>query len=119
MALLISGLVLFPSEENFVDLTVVNVFLVVKVEDEEPTSAILDDVYYTHHLHHKNNGGMMCCENLLNMCFISRISKDMSGVWIMNGYEWSRYLVSLSSIISYGILRSSTEKVLPLVLGIF
>lgn len=57
MAFLISGLVLFHSEENFVDLTIVNMFLAVEVED--PTPTLLTYVYYTIHLCHEKSGGMM------------------------------------------------------------
>lgn len=49
MVLLIFRLILFPSKENFVNVTAVNVFLVVKIRDEGPTLALLADVYYTIH----------------------------------------------------------------------
>lgn len=52
MMLLIFGLILFPSEENFVDLIAVNIFLAVKIGDEDPTPALLADVYYTLHQRH-------------------------------------------------------------------
>ncbi|KAI5396855.1 hypothetical protein KIW84_062906 [Lathyrus oleraceus] len=52
MVLLIFGLILFPSEEFFLDLIAVNVFLAVKIGDEDPTSALLADVYYTLHQRH-------------------------------------------------------------------
>lgn len=58
MALLIFGLVLFPSQEDFLDLATLNVFLVVKVKYKDPTPALLADVHYTLYLRHLNEGGI-------------------------------------------------------------
>lgn len=41
MILLISGLILFPSEENFMDYAAISVFLFVKVRNEDSTPALL------------------------------------------------------------------------------
>lgn len=57
--LLIFRLILFPSEENFVDLTAVNVFLAVQVRDEDRTPSLLVDVYYTIHQRHAKKGCMI------------------------------------------------------------
>lgn len=72
MVLLIFGLILFPSEENFLDLIAVNVFLAVKIGDEDPTHALLEDVYYTFHQRYVKKGGYnaMLCSSALQMVYL-------------------------------------------------
>lgn len=94
---LIFGLILFPSEENFMDYTTINVLLAVKVGDEDPTSALLADVYYTFHQRHAKHVGMMlCCAPLLHKWFIFHLAKDMTTIEVMSVHKWAQYLVSLT-----------------------
>lgn len=96
MAILIYEFILLPSEEYFVDLVVVSVFLAIKVEDEDLIPSLLTDVNYTILLHHEKRGDvMLCCAPFLYKWFISHISKDISSVGNMNGYKWYQYLVAL------------------------
>ena len=41
---LIFGIVLFPTKEDFVDYATINIFLAIKVGDEDPIPALLADV---------------------------------------------------------------------------
>ncbi|KAI5389996.1 hypothetical protein KIW84_075350 [Lathyrus oleraceus] len=54
---LIFGLILFPTEEDFMDYAAINLFLAVKVGDEDPILALLTDVYHNLHQRHIKKGG--------------------------------------------------------------
>ncbi|KAI5401757.1 hypothetical protein KIW84_066285 [Lathyrus oleraceus] len=56
MILLIFGLVLFPTEEEFMDYASINMFVAVKVRDEDLILALLADVYDTLHQRHRKKG---------------------------------------------------------------
>lgn len=86
-----------PTEKDYVDYTDINLFLAVKVRDEDLAPALLADVYYTLHQRHTNRGCMMmCCALLLYKWFISHLSKDITTIEGMNGHKWAQYLVSLN-----------------------
>jgi hypothetical protein len=44
LALLIYGIVLFPNIPDFIDLYALNIFLAVKIDDENPVPTLLADV---------------------------------------------------------------------------
>ncbi|GAU51825.1 hypothetical protein TSUD_416110 [Trifolium subterraneum] len=97
LALLIYGLVLFPSTENFIDFTAISVFWGVLTKNQDPIPALLADVYYTLHMRHKGEGRqIICCLPLLYQWFMSHMCKDQSQMNRMNGYEWSQLLASLT-----------------------
>ncbi|KAI5394975.1 hypothetical protein KIW84_061545 [Lathyrus oleraceus] len=54
--LIIFGLVVFPTKEDFVDYAIINLFLVVKVRDEDPIPALLADVYHSLRKKHTKKG---------------------------------------------------------------
>ncbi|KAI5414045.1 hypothetical protein KIW84_058257 [Lathyrus oleraceus] len=58
MILLTFGLILVPTEKDFVDYTTTNLFLAVKVGDEDLVPALLADVYYTLYQRHINSGAL-------------------------------------------------------------
>jgi hypothetical protein len=79
IALLVYGLILFPSTENFVDFATISVFLDVLKKDKDPVLALLANVYYTLHMRHEKRGdNIICCFLLLNRWFISHMCKDQS-----------------------------------------
>lgn len=59
MILLTFGLILVLIENNFVDYTAINLFLIVKVGDEDHVPALLVDVYHTLYQRHTKRGGML------------------------------------------------------------
>ncbi|WJX34038.1 hypothetical protein P8452_22188 [Trifolium repens] len=96
-ALLVYGLVLFPSFENFVDFSAISVFRAVLTKDKDPVPALLADVYYALHMRHDKQGGnIICCFPLLYCWFASHLCKDQSQLKKMDRYEWSQFLASLT-----------------------
>ncbi|WJX77329.1 hypothetical protein P8452_60649 [Trifolium repens] len=97
LALLVYGLVLFPSSENFVDFSAISVFWAVLSKDKDPVPALLADVYYALHMRHDKQGGnIICCFPLLYCWFASHLCKDQSQLKKMDRYEWSQFLASLT-----------------------
>ncbi|KEH33891.1 hypothetical protein MTR_3g053450 [Medicago truncatula] len=79
LSLLVYGLVLYPSTENFVDFAAISVFWAVLKKDKDLVPALLANVYYTPHIHHEKRGGnIICCFPLLYRWFISHMCKDQS-----------------------------------------
>lgn len=56
MILLTFILILVPIEKDFMDYTTINLFLAVKVGDEDHVPALLADVYYTLYQRHTKRG---------------------------------------------------------------
>ncbi|WJX13363.1 hypothetical protein P8452_03758 [Trifolium repens] len=97
LALLVYGLVLFPSSENFVDFSAISVFWAVLTKDKDPVPALLADVYYALHMcHDKQGGNIICCFPLLYCWFESHLCKDQSQLKKMDRYEWSQFLASFT-----------------------
>ncbi|WJX45870.1 hypothetical protein P8452_32719 [Trifolium repens] len=97
LALLVYGLVLFPSSENFVDFSAISVFWAVLTKDKDPVPALLADVYYALHVRHDKQGGnIICCFPLLYCWFTSHLCKDQFELKKMDRYEWSQFLASLT-----------------------
>ncbi|XP_058733284.1 uncharacterized protein LOC131604885 [Vicia villosa] len=93
LALLIYGIVLFPNEEDFVDLPVVGVFL---AKTAVPT--LLADVYY--HLnvrHEKKKGIVLCCAPLLYIWLREHMPRQGEWIEILNNLKWSQKLASLTA----------------------
>ncbi|RDY02240.1 hypothetical protein CR513_14332, partial [Mucuna pruriens] len=64
--LLIYGIILFPHLEDYIDLTVVEVFLAKKKRGENPTMAILANTYYTlNYCCERREGSLRYCMHLL------------------------------------------------------
>jgi len=45
LALVLYGVMIFPSIDNFVDLSAINIFIAYKINAENPITTILADVY--------------------------------------------------------------------------
>lgn len=97
MILLIFGLVLFPSEGDSIDLASMNIFLDVKVKDEDSAPTLHTNICYTIYLHHLKKWGMMlCCALLLQKRIFSHLPKDVSTTRNLSKHELAQYLVSLT-----------------------
>lgn len=88
MILIIFGLVLFHTEEDFMDYAVINLFLAIKVGDPDHVPALLADVYHTlHQRYTKKVGMMLCCAPLLYKWLISHLARDMIVIERMSGHK--------------------------------
>lgn len=66
LALLIYGLVFFPTFKGFIDSTIICIFWVVWKDKESPGPPLLDDIFHTIHFHHeKRSGSLLCCLPLI------------------------------------------------------
>lgn len=66
MILLTFILILVPTKKDFVDYIAINLFLPIKIGDEDHVPALLVDIYYTFYQRHTKRGDMMmCCSPLL------------------------------------------------------
>jgi hypothetical protein len=95
LALLIFGIVMFPSgEEEFVEEYAVNVF----VSRKNPVPALVADVLYHLHIRHeKKRGVVLCCTPLLYSWFLSHLSTR--GPWydVLKDLSWAQTLACLTS----------------------
>lgn len=95
--LLTFKLILVRTEKDFVDYTDINLFLAVKIGNEDHIPALLDDLYHTLYQRHTNRGGMLiCCAPLFYKWLISHISQEITIIEEMSGHKWAQYLVSLT-----------------------
>ncbi|XP_050919140.1 uncharacterized protein LOC127136646 [Lathyrus oleraceus] len=91
-SLLIYGIVLFPSMEDFVDLAFIHIFL-----SKNSVPMLLADTYYSIHVRiHKKKVIIMCCVHLLYRWFISHLPNK--GPFVENKYnlKWSQRIMSLT-----------------------
>lgn len=89
-ALLIYGIVLFPSMEDFVDLASIHIFL---SKNKVPT--LFADTYYSIHMRtHKKKGIVVCCMPLLYRWFISHLPNKGSSVENKDNLKWSQRIMS-------------------------
>lgn len=66
LALMIYGVVLFPSVDDMVSLAAIGVFINYKCERQNPVHAVLADVFYTLNVCRKKTGKrMLCCLSVL------------------------------------------------------
>lgn len=59
LALLIFGLIIFPSLYNSIDSTAISMFWVAKVHERNMAPVLLVDVYHTRYIPHDNGKGLM------------------------------------------------------------
>jgi hypothetical protein len=98
LALLIYGLVLFPTHEGFIDSAAISIFWVVWKDKQSLVPPLLADTFHTLHTRHqKKNGMLICCLPLLYNWLISYVFKPDAHISEMSNGEWTRTLVSLSS----------------------
>ncbi|XP_050895220.1 uncharacterized protein LOC127101822 [Lathyrus oleraceus] len=69
LALLIYGIMLFPNIDDFLDVNIVQIFLI-----GNPVPTLLGDTYhYIHHNTKKGGGTILCCASLVYKWFISHL----------------------------------------------
>ncbi|XP_050884692.1 uncharacterized protein LOC127087816 [Lathyrus oleraceus] len=92
LTLLIYGLFLFPNVDNFVDINVIKIFLIVN-----PIPTLLADTYHSIHLKNSYSGWMIiCCVPLLYKWLISHLSRSTSFWDLKDGILWSQKIMSLT-----------------------
>ncbi|XP_050914929.1 uncharacterized protein LOC127129857 [Lathyrus oleraceus] len=98
-ALLIYGLFLFPSFDDFVALDAIKIFL---IGNSVPT--LLADAYHSVHMRNSYSGGMITgCVPMLYKWFISHLPRSHAFWDLKNGLLWSQKIITLthSDIVRY------------------
>src|SRR4030066_1726855 len=113
LALLVYGLVLFPSFENFIDTAAVSVFWAVFKKGRNPAPALLADVYYgVHMLHLRGKGSIILCFPLLYRWFTDLLPDSLQWKQMEKG-GWPPLLASITSdSISWKPARISEEVII-------
>lgn len=94
---MIYGVVLLEYMDDFIDLTIINIFL-----SKNPVPTILANVYYYHHVRHEKKKGMiMCCVPFLYTWVMSHMPRD--GPFIEEYIRWPHKLASLSTDYAFWI----------------
>lgn len=97
LALLIYGIVIFPSIENFIDLAAIDVLFAYRYGGKNPAGAVLADTYHTLTLRReKKRGTILCCLAVLYIWFTSRLFKGRNWVEFKSNKIWAQYLVNLN-----------------------
>ncbi|XP_050877288.1 uncharacterized protein LOC127081040 [Lathyrus oleraceus] len=98
LALLIYGLLLFPTHEGFIDSVAISVFWAVWKDKQSLVPPLLAGTFRNlNTLHQKKNGMLICCLPLLYNWLISYVFKPNAHISEMSNGDWARTLVSLSS----------------------
>ncbi|XP_050919747.1 uncharacterized protein LOC127137319 [Lathyrus oleraceus] len=92
-ALLICGLVLFPSVKGFVDKTSINIFI-----SQNPVPTLLVYVLFSFHWRNMKKGGTIsCCIPLLQNWIMSHLLKKGPFIDNVGNLKWSQRLMSLDA----------------------
>ncbi|KAI5409559.1 hypothetical protein KIW84_055110 [Lathyrus oleraceus] len=76
--LIMLGIILFPNVVNFVDVSAINIFWVVKNLEVDLVPTLLVDVYYTMRIfHNREKGSLRCCIPLSYQWFSSHLYKNI------------------------------------------
>ncbi|XP_050909456.1 uncharacterized protein LOC127123263 [Lathyrus oleraceus] len=89
---LLYGIVLFPSMEDFVDLTSIHIFL-----SKNLVPTLLADTYYSIHVRTQKKGIIVCCVPLLYKWFISHLSNNGPFIENKDNLKWSQRIMSLNA----------------------
>ncbi|KAI5445180.1 hypothetical protein KIW84_013436 [Lathyrus oleraceus] len=92
LAIMIYGIILFPSMPNFVDYAAVTIFL-----GGNPFPTLLADTYYAIHSRHGKGGAIRCCLPLLLRWFMSLLSVSGPFVDAQSTHKWTQRVMSLTS----------------------
>ncbi|XP_058784455.1 uncharacterized protein LOC131659259 [Vicia villosa] len=92
LAVMIYGLVLFPNIPNFVDLTIVCLFM-----DQNPVPTLLGDTYYTIHSRYGKKGSVGGCLPLLYEWFTSHLPKIGPFVTMKDSQKWPQRIMGLTA----------------------
>jgi len=77
LALILYGIMIFPSIDNFVDLSAINVCIAYKINAENPVTTILADVYGNLNMRYEfKKKKLSCCLPVLYKWFTSHISPN-------------------------------------------
>lgn len=91
-SLLIYGIVLFASIEDFVDRASIHIFL-----SKNSVPMLLADTYYSIHVrNHKKKGTIVCCAPLLYRWFISHLPNKGPFIENKDNLKWSQRIMSLT-----------------------
>ncbi|KAI5442386.1 hypothetical protein KIW84_011453 [Lathyrus oleraceus] len=92
LAIMIYGIVLFPSMPNFVDYAAIIIFL-----GGNPVPTLLADTYYAIHSRHGKGGAIRCCLPLLLRWFLSLLPVSGPFVDAQSTHKWTQRIMSLTS----------------------
>ncbi|XP_050911254.1 uncharacterized protein LOC127126375 [Lathyrus oleraceus] len=92
LAIMIYGVVLFPSMPNLVDLAAITIFL-----GGNPVPTLLADTYYAIHSRHGKGGAIRCCLPLLLRWFLSLLPTSGPFVDAQSTHKWTQRIMSLTS----------------------
>ncbi|XP_050904197.1 uncharacterized protein LOC127118095 isoform X2 [Lathyrus oleraceus] len=92
LAIMIYGVVLFPSMPNFVDFAAVTIFL-----GGNPVPTLLADTYYAVHSRHGKGGAIKYCLPLLLRWFLSLLPTSGPFVDAQSTHKWTQRIMSLTS----------------------
>ncbi|KAI5445101.1 hypothetical protein KIW84_013379 [Lathyrus oleraceus] len=92
LAVMIYGIVLFPSMPNFVDYAAVSIFI-----GGNPVPTLLADTYYAIHSRHGKGGAIRCCLLLLLRWFLSLLPVSGPFVDAQSTHKWTQRVMSLTS----------------------
>ena len=77
LTLILYGVMIFPSIDNFVDFSAINVFIAYKINAENPLTTILADVYGNFNMcYESKNKKLSCCFPVLYKWFISHVNPN-------------------------------------------
>ncbi|KAI5417151.1 hypothetical protein KIW84_041952 [Lathyrus oleraceus] len=92
LAIMIYGIVLFPSMPNFVDFAAITIFL-----GGNLVPTLLADTYYAIHSRHGKGGAIRCCLPLLLRWFLSLLPTSGPFVDTQSTRKWTQRIMSLTS----------------------
>ncbi|KAI5402472.1 hypothetical protein KIW84_050189 [Lathyrus oleraceus] len=92
LAVMIYGIILFPSMPNFIDYAAVCIFI-----GRNPVPTLLADTYYAIHSRHGKGGAIRCCLPLLLRWFMSLLPVSGPFVDAQSTYRWTQRVMSLTS----------------------
>ncbi|KAI5385663.1 hypothetical protein KIW84_072317 [Lathyrus oleraceus] len=92
LAVMIYGVILFPSMPSFVDLAAITIFI-----GGNPMPTLLADTYYAIHNRHGKCGAIRCCLPLLLKWFLSFLPTNGPFVDTQNTHKWTQRIISLTS----------------------
>ncbi|KAI5417688.1 hypothetical protein KIW84_042341 [Lathyrus oleraceus] len=92
LAIMIYGIVLFPSMPNFVDYAAITIFI-----GGNPVPTLLADTYYAIHSRHGKGGAIRCCLPLLLRWFLSLLPVSGPLVDAQSTHKWTQRIMSLTS----------------------
>jgi len=92
LAVMIYGVILFPSMPSFVDLAAITIFI-----GGNPVPTLLADTFYAIHSRHGKCGAIRCCLPLLLDWFLSFLPTNGPFVDTQNTHKWTQRIMSLTS----------------------